>query len=602
MTHKFYQRKQGHAAQYVTRQQALRRLGMSLPEFRRLCILKGIHPREPKRTSKGRQQTYYHKKDIAFLAREPLIHTFEEIRVLDKKKQKHINRKEPSSAMALEERKPIYALHRLVKERYPSLASALQDLDDCLSFVALFASLQAMDDMYTELTADIVTDCQRLMNEWNFFIAAQSCVRKVFATIKGTYFQVEVDGQTITWLVPFEFPQHIPGDIDFKVLTTFSEFYRSMLRLTMFKLYTDAGLAFPPSSESLVALEKGDRPLRNGDQNADEDQDDEDQEMRNLEADIAEKVKEDKKLTELFKGCVFFLGREVPRKVLSVVLVACGADVVGVQSSMASSCEGQLNADNPSITHHVVDKPPHLVPQMTAGIARDFVQPQWILDSVNNRLMLPVLDYVPGAPCPPHLSPFVDDEVIGYLSDRRKILDELIEEYDKKEKLTKKLEGVKDDEVSESEDFNPEEESDDAGMDVTKPKEKVQETDEEGSDVSDSEDENENTSRKRLREGEVEKPEAEKPEAENSDAENSDAEKSDAEKSDAEKSDAEKSEADKISAPKKKRKITDTERELRRSLMTSKSRWLYDRVKSRSDAKQQKAAALAERAAQLKRK
>lgn len=43
------------------------------------------------------------------------------------------------------------------------------------------------------------------------------------------------------------------------------------------------------------------------------------------------------------------------------------------------------------------------------------MQPQWVFDCVNNRLILPTDAYLVGKICPPHLSPFVDHEAEGYM-------------------------------------------------------------------------------------------------------------------------------------------------------------------------------------------
>lgn len=100
----------------------MKKLQLSLPDFRRLCILKGIYPHEPKSVKKVNRgstayRTYYYHKDIQFLAHEPLLEKFREFRVFMRRLKKALHKDQELTARKLEDNKPIYTLDHIVKER-----------------------------------------------------------------------------------------------------------------------------------------------------------------------------------------------------------------------------------------------------------------------------------------------------------------------------------------------------------------------------------------------------------------------------------------------------------------------------------------------------
>merc|ERR1711957_495662 len=73
--------------------------------------------------------------------------------------------------------------------------------------------------------------------------------------------------------------------------------------------------------------------------------------------------------------------------------------------------------------------------------SREYVQPQWILDSANFNFCLPIKKYSVGSELPPHLSPWVDDGEEGYVPKYKEEVErlrngELLEVIEAEESLT----------------------------------------------------------------------------------------------------------------------------------------------------------------------
>ena len=114
------------------------------------------------------------------------------------------------------------------------------------------------------------------------------------------------------------------------------------------------------------------------------------------------------KRKHLFAGLTFFFSREISRGYLELVCLAYGGNV-GWEGD-----DSPISDKDPKITHHIVDRPTLPSSYKSLPKSREYIQPQWIIDSANFMYILPISKYGVGATLPPHLSPWVDDEEEGY--------------------------------------------------------------------------------------------------------------------------------------------------------------------------------------------
>ncbi|KAK8016476.1 pescadillo [Apiospora rasikravindrae] len=410
----------GAAKNYITRNQAVRKLQISLPDFRKLCIWRGIFPREPNNRKKANKSstastTFYYAKDIQYLLHEPLLQKFRDQKALEKKISKALGRGDVTDAARLERNaarpektgRPPYTLDHLVRERYPTFVDALRDLDDALSMLFLFASLPSTP----AVPAKMIARCERLCLEFQHYLIVSQSLRKSFLSIKGIYYQATIQGVDILWLVPYKFNQRVVGDIDFRIMGTFVQFYMTLLKFINFKLYSSVGLVYPPKfdqnrDESAAELgaftlegnaakaladasvqpmitegesEKSTDPKTQAavnklikqmkDTGVDGQQDvattstdAEDAAIDKFEpaapgGDILpQPVHSSGDPGQLFANCTFFLSRETPRQPLEFILKAFGCKRVGWDAVLGDGAY-TTNPEDPAITHQIVDRP-----------------------------------------------------------------------------------------------------------------------------------------------------------------------------------------------------------------------------------------------------
>ena len=377
------------------------------------CRIAGIYPREPRNKKKASKTstpntTFYYTKDIQYLLHEPLLNKFREQKALAKKIARSLGRGEVSDAARLEKNHaPKLTLDHVIKERYPTFIDALRDLDDALSLLFLFATLPSTD----HVPPKTIALCQRLCHEFQHYLIVTNSLRKSFLSIKGIYYQATIQGQDIMWLVPYRFVQRVNGDVDYRIMATFVDFYTTLLGFVNFRLYNTIGLRYPPkfdtrsdengaelaaftlegrtvgetpkaiessktqangASNKEVSLEvqaKVDKVIKSAglDQTKDETAvittDDSTDAIDKFEpaapeADtLPQPEMSGNEAGTLFAPFVFYISREAPKAPLEFILRAFGCKRIGWDAVLGDGAFTHDETD-PRITHQIVDRPP----------------------------------------------------------------------------------------------------------------------------------------------------------------------------------------------------------------------------------------------------
>jgi pescadillo protein len=367
-------------------------------QFRRLCILRGVYPREiPK--EQNSPFAAFHKKDLSMLNNDSMAWFIRDHTAWLKKYKKRLHRGEHYGAA-----EPTAPYAELIRSRYPTFADAVRDLDDALTTVSLFAQMSGTNLIASER----VVKCRRLMTEFHYYIARSQLLKFGFISFRGFHFEAAVEGEKVLWLIPHSFPIEEDSTVDYRVLLDFLELYEHLVGFVNARLFIQLGMKYPPTYDPekwaqsfyidaivdsfpqpetaparAVVAEPASREgldrmvaalAAPGDQSEDE-----------------ESAPESR---GLFAGLVFTIHHSVPRDPVSLVVRALGGRI-----------EWREASDDVAVTHTIIDRRP-----MTRHLSRVYIQPQWVFDCLNRRALVelegPSGSYLPGQELPKHVSPW----------------------------------------------------------------------------------------------------------------------------------------------------------------------------------------------------
>ncbi|EPY43887.1 pescadillo [Angomonas deanei] len=396
-------RKDAFKKKLVTRMQATRMLQVDSIQFRRLCILKGIYPRalnKSKQKQSGNEKQYYLAREIKWLMRDHLAEKMMAHRAWEKKlkRAQAMGNTENLKVLQRQTVKPQHNLVPTIKERYPYFIDAVKDIDDAMSMISLYAFLSP--EVYSNTTIEthhalpsgLHERAQAVCRDWNDYVVRAQNLTRGFISIKGYYYEAIVKGERIRWLCPHEYAHKFPSGIQQYVMLSFLEFYVELMKFILYKLNSD----LKREIEERAQVEEEGENINADDFKTTADELD-------VEAKNRQKIKETndkntllerelRKVRALFSGLTFYVSREVPFKHVRLVVEAAGGRIA------TEYVPGNM-------THVIIDRPA-LPPGMEKQSHIEYVQPQYVFDCLNARLLLPVHGYRIGEELPPHVSPF----------------------------------------------------------------------------------------------------------------------------------------------------------------------------------------------------
>nr|AFJ24809.1 pescadillo-1 [Schmidtea mediterranea] len=268
----------------------------------------------------------------------------------------------------------------------------------------------------TQFNGAHIMKCKRLKLEFMNYCITKQALRKCFVSVKGYYLEVEICGISVRWVAPLQHvAMSVPVSPDYRMLANQVEFDCVLLESLLLNLYTESGLIYPPKfavdetndwneNDILASMAF---PLLKAQCDSETDADQLAlSEFRDMDDELTAVVEKQEKISaiqSLFRDKKIFLNREIPREFFCFLLRCCGATEVSWDWAVATGAT--FGVDDNTIQYHVLDRPLELA---STHINRFYVQPQFVIDSINAGRLLPVKDYLPGMKLIPHLSPFAD--------------------------------------------------------------------------------------------------------------------------------------------------------------------------------------------------